>query len=164
MWVSEKLRWTISLTLNRMSWKNVVAMAADVARNGFNVTHDFGECTFRFLFLLRKKISACPSVSDCPKKHKRTASELLLTSSLSFLSFSTAEALSNVKNDNMSEAFQNLFLPNGNVPPSGLFIQRHDLADILEAVAVKGISEFYSGKIAQEMVTAVSPLFLFYFS
>ncbi|NP_001239167.1 gamma-glutamyltransferase 7 [Oryzias latipes] len=91
----------------RMSWKNVVAMAADVARNGFNVTHDF------------------------------------------------AEALSNVKNDNMSEAFQNLFLPNGNVPPSGLFIQRHDLADILEAVAVKGISEFYSGKIAQEMVTAV---------
>lgn len=26
-----------------MQWKDVVAMAADVARNGFNVTHDLGE-------------------------------------------------------------------------------------------------------------------------
>lgn len=29
--------------LPRMSWKDVVTMAADVARNGFNVTHDLGK-------------------------------------------------------------------------------------------------------------------------
>lgn len=28
----------------RMLWKDVVMMAADVARNGFNVTHDLGKC------------------------------------------------------------------------------------------------------------------------
>lgn len=27
----------------RMQWKDVVTMAADVARNGFNVTHDLGK-------------------------------------------------------------------------------------------------------------------------
>lgn len=26
-----------------MPWKDVVTMAADVARNGFNVTHEFGK-------------------------------------------------------------------------------------------------------------------------
>ncbi|KAG7228248.1 hypothetical protein INR49_009108 [Caranx melampygus] len=52
----------------RMSWKDVVTMAADVARNGFNVTHDL------------------------------------------------AEALAEVKDKNISDAFRDLFLPNGKVP------------------------------------------------
>lgn len=29
----------------RMPWKDVVTMAADVARNGFNVTSDLGKCS-----------------------------------------------------------------------------------------------------------------------
>ncbi|XP_047456031.1 glutathione hydrolase 7 isoform X2 [Mugil cephalus] len=91
----------------RMSWKDVVTMAADVARDGFNVTHDL------------------------------------------------AEALEKVENQNISDAFRDLFLPNGQAPLSGLFTRRLDLAAILDAVAVKGISEFYSGKLAQEMATAV---------
>ncbi|XP_034551647.1 glutathione hydrolase 7 isoform X2 [Notolabrus celidotus] len=91
----------------RMPWKDVVTMAADVARNGFNVTHDL------------------------------------------------AEALAKVKDQNMSEAFQDLFLPNGQAPLSGLFFRRLDLAAILDDVSVKGISEFYSGNLTQEMTAAV---------
>ncbi|XP_029012193.1 glutathione hydrolase 7 [Betta splendens] len=91
----------------RMTWKDVVTMAADVARNGFNVTHDL------------------------------------------------AEALAIVKDQNMSEAFQHLFLPNGQAPLPGLFTRRPDLAFILDAIAVKGISEFYGGNLTQEMVAAV---------
>ncbi|KAM6981611.1 glutathione hydrolase 7 [Tautogolabrus adspersus] len=91
----------------RISWKDVVTMAADVARNGFNVTHDL------------------------------------------------AEALDKAKDQNMSDAFQDLFLPNGQAPLSGLFSRRLDLAAILDAVAAKGISEFYSGNLTQEMMAAV---------
>ncbi|XP_062314403.1 glutathione hydrolase 7 [Osmerus eperlanus] len=91
----------------RMHWKEVVTMAADVARNGFNVTHDL------------------------------------------------AEALSKVKDQNMSKAFQNLFFSNGQPPLSGLFTRRLDLAAILEAVAANGVSEFYSGNLTQEMAAAV---------
>ncbi|KAA8590965.1 glutathione hydrolase 7 [Etheostoma spectabile] len=91
----------------RMPWKDVVTMAAEVARNGFNVTHDL------------------------------------------------AEALAKVKDQNMSDAFRDLFLPNGQAPLSGMFTRRLDLAAILDAVAVKGISEFYSGNLTQEMAAAV---------
>ncbi|CAJ1085049.1 glutathione hydrolase 7 isoform X2 [Xyrichtys novacula] len=91
----------------RISWKDVVTMAADVARNGFNVTHDL------------------------------------------------AEALTKARDQNMSDAFQDLFLPNGQAPLSGLFSRRLDLAAILDDVAVKGISEFYRGNLTQEMATAV---------
>ncbi|XP_038578363.1 glutathione hydrolase 7 [Micropterus salmoides] len=91
----------------RMPWEDVVTMAADVARNGFNVTHDL------------------------------------------------AEALAIVKDQNMSAAFRDLFLPNGHAPLPGQSIRRLDLAAILDAVAVKGISEFYSGNLTQEMAVAV---------
>ncbi|XP_015234770.1 PREDICTED: gamma-glutamyltransferase 7 [Cyprinodon variegatus] len=91
----------------RLPWKDVVSMAADVARNGFNVTHDL------------------------------------------------AEALNKVKNQNVSDAFRDLFLPNGQAPLSGLFTRRLDLAAILDAVADKGISEFYTGDLTKEMVAAV---------
>uniref|UniRef100_A0A8C5EK98 Glutathione hydrolase n=1 Tax=Gouania willdenowi TaxID=441366 RepID=A0A8C5EK98_GOUWI len=91
----------------RMPWKEVVSMAADVATDGFNVTHDL------------------------------------------------AEALAKVKDQNMSDAFLNVFLPSGQAPLSGLFSKRLDLAAILNAVAEKGISEFYSANLAQEMAAAV---------
>ncbi|XP_010739877.2 glutathione hydrolase 7 [Larimichthys crocea] len=91
----------------KMQWKDVVTMAADVARYGFNVTHDL------------------------------------------------AEALAKVKDQNMSVAFRDLFLPNGQAPLAGLLTRRLDLAAILDAVAVKGISEFYSGNLTQEMAAAV---------
>lgn len=61
----------------------------------------------------------------------------------------------------MSDAFRDLFLLNGQAPLSGLFTKRLDLAAILDAVAVKGISEFYSGNLTQEMAAAVRKIFFF---
>lgn len=62
----------------------------------------------------------------------------------------------------MSVAFRDLFLPNGQAPLAGLLTRRLDLAAILDAVAVKGISEFYSGNLTQEMAAAVRENIYFY--
>ncbi|XP_056279667.1 glutathione hydrolase 7 isoform X2 [Pseudoliparis swirei] len=91
----------------RMPWKDVVAMAAEVARDGFNVTHDL------------------------------------------------ADALAKVKDQNMSAAFQNLFLPGGESLSPGLLTTRLDLAAILDAVSARGLSEFYAGNLTREMAAAV---------
>lgn len=90
----------------RLPWKDVVTLAADVARNGYNVTHEL------------------------------------------------AQALADAKNKNMSKAFEDLFFSNGEPPLQGLFSRRLDLAAILDAVAVKGTSEFYNGNLTHEIVTA----------
>ncbi|XP_067227912.1 glutathione hydrolase 7 [Chanodichthys erythropterus] len=91
----------------RMSWKDVITMAADVARNGFNITHEL------------------------------------------------ADALSKVKEQNVSDAFRDLFLPKGQAPLAGLFTKRLDLAAILDKIAANGISEFYNGNLTQEMTSVV---------
>ncbi|XP_061667871.1 glutathione hydrolase 7 [Syngnathoides biaculeatus] len=91
----------------KIPWKDVVTMAADVARNGFNVTHEL------------------------------------------------AAALANVKEQNITNAFRDLFLPNGEPPLFGSLSRRLDLASFLDAVAVKGISEFYSGNVTQEIASMV---------
>ncbi|KAB5546018.1 hypothetical protein PHYPO_G00067260 [Pangasianodon hypophthalmus] len=91
----------------KQSWKEVITMAANIARNGFNVTHDL------------------------------------------------ADALSQIKVENVSEAFRELFLPDGHPPLAGLFMTRQDLAAILDRVAANGISEFYDGNLTQEMASTV---------
>uniref|UniRef100_A0A8C1QWW7 Glutathione hydrolase n=1 Tax=Cyprinus carpio TaxID=7962 RepID=A0A8C1QWW7_CYPCA len=91
----------------RMVWKDVVTMAADVARNGFNMTHEL------------------------------------------------ADALSEVKEQNVSDAFRDLFLLNGQAPLAGLFTKRLDLAAVLDRIAVNGVSEFYSGNLTQEITSVV---------
>lgn len=62
----------------------------------------------------------------------------------------------------MSASFRDLFLPNGQAPLSGLFTRRLDLAAILDAVADKGISEFYNGNLTHEIAATVR--FLLFFS
>ncbi|XP_063064418.1 glutathione hydrolase 7 [Engraulis encrasicolus] len=91
----------------RLTWQNIITMAADVARDGFNVTHDL------------------------------------------------AEALTKVKEQNVSEAFQDLFFPDGQVPLPGLFTRRLDLAAILDKIAANGLSEFYNNNLTQEIVAEV---------
>ncbi|XP_028850779.1 glutathione hydrolase 7 isoform X2 [Denticeps clupeoides] len=91
----------------RIPWKDLITMAADVARNGFNVTHEY------------------------------------------------AEALNKVKDQNISENFRALFLPDGQTPLSGLFMRRLDLASILDRIAADGISAFYSGNLTHEMAAEV---------
>lgn len=41
-----------------MQWKDVITMAADVARNGFNVTHDLGKCSFMWVRFWYESIGA----------------------------------------------------------------------------------------------------------
>lgn len=125
-----------------MQWKDVVAMAADVARNGFNVTHDLGE-SFHVVQVLGWK-------HRCHRSAGNGFSPICL-----LLSLFSAEALAKMKDQNTSASFRDLFLPNGQPPLPGLFAKRLDLAAILDAVAVKGISEFYSGNLTQEMAAAV---------
>lgn len=72
--------------------------------------------------------------------------------------FPVADALSRVKAENLTEAFQELFLPDGHPPPSGFFMTRQDLAAILDRVAANGISEFYDGNLTQEMASTVHNL------
>lgn len=76
------------------------------------------------------------------------------------LFISLAEALANVKDQNVSDAFRDLFLPNGQAPLSGLLSRRLDLARILDAIAVKGISEFYSGNLTQEIASTVKKILI----
>lgn len=92
-------------------------------------------------------------------RHTNFWRNLILLSLLSICYFA-AEALNKVKNQNVSDAFRDLFLPNGQAPLSGLFTRRLDLAAILDAVADKGISEFYTGDLAKEMVAAVRENYL----
>lgn len=110
-------------------------MAADVARNGFNVTHDLGE--------------RLAGHTDYSSDYKRVAMICL---------FPVADTLSHIKVENVSEAFRELFLPDGHPPLSGLFMTRQDLAAILDRVAANGISEFYDGNLTQEMASTVQTL------
>lgn len=107
-------------------------MAADVARNGFNVTHDLGE------------------ESGVHTDYKPDYKHITIT----YL-FPLADALSQLTLENVSVAFRELFLPDGRPPLSGLFMTRQDLAAILDRVAANGISEFYDGNLTQEMVSTV---------
>lgn len=69
----------------------------------------------------------------------------------------TADALSKVKEQNVSDTFRDIFLPKGQAPLAGLLTKRLDLAAILDKIAANGISEFYSGNLTQEMTSVVCP-------
>lgn len=96
----------------------------------------------------------CSECIDYLKTNGKICGSQGVTSSV-LCAFSLAEALAKVKDQNISHAFRDLFLPNGQPPLSGLFTRRMDLAAILDAVAVNGIADFYSGNLTQEMATAV---------
>ncbi|XP_068192074.1 glutathione hydrolase 7 isoform X1 [Antennarius striatus] len=140
----------------RMPWKDVVTLAADVARNGFNVTHELGKYG-----VLLSEISNYTVPVTLPHWHqlfpnnRRGIHVNLMPAVIHLSSCSPAEALLTVKDQDMSEAFRDLFLPNDHAPLPGLFARRVDLATILDAVALKGVSEFYSGNLTQEMAAAV---------
>ncbi|XP_067856395.1 glutathione hydrolase 7 [Heptranchias perlo] len=66
-----------------------------------------------------------------------------------------AKAIDQVKDKNMSDIFLETFLPHGQPLQSGAFMKRLDLAAILNAVGLDGISAFYSGNITEEMASEV---------
>lgn len=88
----------------KMPWAEVLSLTAEVARGGFNVTHDL------------------------------------------------AEAVSKMKEQNVSDSFREIFMPEGQRVLPGLLMRRLDLADILDSVGTEGVAAFYSSNLTQEMV------------
>ena len=54
-----------------------------------------------------------------------------------------------------SEAFLEIFMPDGEAPPVGALIRRTDLADTLEILSVEGAPGFYTGARAELLVKGV---------
>nr|XP_054111062.1 glutathione hydrolase 7 isoform X2 [Callithrix jacchus] len=89
----------------RLPWSQVLAFAAAVAQDGFNVTHDL------------------------------------------------ARALAEQLPPNMSEHFQETFLPLGRPPLPGSLLRRPDLAEVLDTLGTSGPAAFYAGgNLTLEMV------------
>ncbi|XP_078585959.1 glutathione hydrolase 1 proenzyme-like [Branchiostoma floridae x Branchiostoma japonicum] len=65
-----------------------------------------------------------------------------------------ADALSSIGIDNMSGDFKKVFAPNDRLFTAGQKMTRSDLADTLEQVAENGADVFYTGPIAESVVTA----------
>ncbi|RXM92911.1 Gamma-glutamyltransferase 7 [Acipenser ruthenus] len=91
-----------------MPWADVLSLTAEVARGGFNVTHDL------------------------------------------------AEAVSKMKEQNVSDSFREIFMPEGQRVLPGSLMRRLDLADILDSVGTEGVAAFYSSNLTQEMVAEAS--------
>ncbi|NXC29104.1 GGT7 hydrolase, partial [Campylorhamphus procurvoides] len=91
----------------RLPWSELLGLAAAVAQNGFNVTHDL------------------------------------------------AKALSELKDLNHSERFQELFVPDGQPLLPGMFVRRLDLAALLHLLGAEGAAAFYTGNLTQEMISEV---------
>ncbi|XP_063260818.1 glutathione hydrolase 7 isoform X3 [Prinia subflava] len=66
-----------------------------------------------------------------------------------------AKALSELKDLNYSERFQEIFLPDGQPLLPGMFVRRLDLAAVLQLLGAEGASAFYSGNLTQEMISEV---------
>ncbi|RLV92832.1 hypothetical protein DV515_00013647 [Chloebia gouldiae] len=87
-------------------------------------------------------------------------SELLgLTASVAQNGFNVthdlAKALSELKDLNYSERFQEIFLPEGQPLLPGMFVRRLDLAAVLQLLGTEGVSAFYRGNLTQEMISEV---------
>ncbi len=54
-----------------------------------------------------------------------------------------------------SQAFLEIFLPDGEAPPAGTLIRRPDLADTLEALSARGAAGFYAGPRAELLIQGV---------
>ena len=54
-----------------------------------------------------------------------------------------------------SQAFLEIFMPDGEAPPVGALIRRPDLADTLEILSVRGAAGFYTGPRAELLVRGV---------
>ncbi|XP_053814661.1 glutathione hydrolase 7 isoform X2 [Vidua chalybeata] len=66
-----------------------------------------------------------------------------------------AKALSELKDLNYSERFQEIFLPDGQPLLPGMFVRRLDLAAVLQLLGTEGVSAFYRGNLTQEMISEV---------
>ena len=66
--------------------------------------------------------------------------------------YSTAEAISKVKGQRVSQRFRDLFFPDGRALGPGSFLMMSSLAGVLEA----GLSNFYDGNVSKEIEDEVN--------
>ncbi|XP_073411463.1 glutathione hydrolase 7 [Dendrobates tinctorius] len=67
-----------------------------------------------------------------------------------------AKAISDLKEDELSNTFQDIFFPHGLPLTMGTFVRRLDLAAIFHNVARRGVDVFYSSNLTREMVNEVN--------
>ncbi|CAH2292695.1 glutathione hydrolase 7 [Pelobates cultripes] len=72
------------------------------------------------------------------------------------VTYDLANAINDVKGQNLSRNFRETFLPDGQPLQAGTFTSRLDLAAILDDIAAKGSEAFYAGNWTQEMVSEVN--------
>lgn len=70
------------------------------------------------------------------------------------LCHSTAEAISKLKGEQLSQRFRDTFLPGGRALLPGSFLRMSSLAGVLEA----GLSNFYEGNFSQEIEDEVNDI------
>nr|XP_033771037.1 glutathione hydrolase 7 isoform X2 [Geotrypetes seraphini]XP_033771038.1 glutathione hydrolase 7 isoform X2 [Geotrypetes seraphini] len=66
-----------------------------------------------------------------------------------------AQAITDVKDRNVSERFHETFFPGGQLLSPGTVMKRPDLAAIFKSVSSEGVSAFYSSNLTQEMIAEV---------
>lgn len=118
-----------------LSWEDVVGRAAAVAKEGFSVSFNLGESN---LFLFRHPLTQYTGVT--------------ISQNVTHLFSSSAEAVSKLKGEKLSQRFRDLFFPGGRPLSSGSFLRMPGLAAVLEA----GLENFYDGNFSQEMVDVVN--------
>ncbi|KAM8947670.1 glutathione hydrolase 7 [Pelodytes ibericus] len=72
------------------------------------------------------------------------------------VTYDLANAINDMKGQNLSNTFQETFFPFGQPLVAGSFATRLDLAAILDDVAARGIEAFYGENLTQEMVSEVN--------
>ncbi|XP_030067784.1 glutathione hydrolase 7 [Microcaecilia unicolor] len=66
-----------------------------------------------------------------------------------------AQAITEVKDQNISEKFRETFFPGSQPLSPGMFMKRLDLAAIFKSVGSEGVSAFYNSNLTQEMIAEV---------
>ncbi|KAM9296161.1 glutathione hydrolase 7 [Gastrophryne carolinensis] len=67
-----------------------------------------------------------------------------------------AKAISELNEDGLSNAFQEIFFPHNLPLTLGTFVRRFDLAAIFQDVAARGIDAFYNSNLTREIVSEVN--------
>ncbi|ERE71674.1 gamma-glutamyltransferase 7-like protein [Cricetulus griseus] len=130
----------------RLPWSQVLAFAAAVAQDGFNVTHDLG-------FWGARALRASHLALIHPTYYTSQPSSPVLALPTQPLNLPPAHALAEQLPPNASERFLETFLPSGHPPLPGALLRRPDLAEVLDILGVSGPAAFYNGgNLTLEMV------------
>ncbi|KAL8179354.1 UNVERIFIED_CONTAM: Glutathione hydrolase 7 [Gekko kuhli] len=132
----------------RLPWRQLLGFAADVAEDGFNVTHDLAPDLMLNKLIEPLLANKRSSVTEQVAKFLALAAKEIETKN--------AMAIEEVRQQhNYSEKFRKTFLPDGQSLLPGTFMKRPDLAALLNLLGSRGVSVFYSGNVTEEIISEV---------